>query len=112
MAGLNFVHKKGDTFDEVNFEVLVDAVALNLTGMVIRMQLRPECGGEVILSLTTVASAGLTIVNAALGLFKVNKQIINVPAGNYKYDIEFDYSGGDVRTWVSGEFLIECDITR
>jgi len=112
MAGLNFTHKKGDTFDEVNFEVIVDGTALNLTGMVIRMQLKSECGAVPVLSLTSVASAGITITNTSLGLFKINKQIIDIAKGNYKYDIEFDYSGGDVRTWVSGEFLIECDITR
>lgn len=108
----NFEHIKGDTFEAVNFELLKNNVAINLTGAVIRMQLRSECGGLIALSLTSVASAGITITNALNGLFKINKQIINIASGNYAYDLEIDFSDGTVKTWLSGSFLIECDITR
>jgi hypothetical protein len=109
---LNFSHIKGDTFEAVNFAVIKNAVVLNLTGAVIKMQLKKECGGVPILSFTTVASAGLTITNAAGGLFKINKQIINIPEYNYAYDIEITFSDGTVKTWVEGNFVIKCDITR
>ena len=112
MAGLNFKHIKGDTFDEVAFQILVDNVPLNLTNFVIRMQLREQCGGLVALNLTTASNAGLTIVNASQGRFKINKQIIDIDSGNYNYDIELKYPNNDVKTWIKGEFLIECDITR
>jgi len=109
---LNFSHIKGDTFELVNFALVKNTVALDLTGAVIKMQLKKECGGIPILSFTTVASAGLTILNAAGGLFKINKQIINIPEFNYIYDIEITFSNGDVKTWVSGDFIVKCDITR
>ena len=109
---LNFTHIKGDTFESVNFAVVKNSVALNLTGAVIKMQLKKECGGIPILSFTTVASAGLTITNASGGLFKINKQIINIAEFNYVYDIEITFSNGDVKTWVEGNFTINCDITR
>lgn len=109
---LNFEHIKGDTFEAVNFAVIKNAVVLNLTGAVIKMQLKKECGGVPILSFTTVASAGLTITNAAGGLFKINKQIINIPEYNYVYDIEITFSDGTVKTWVEGNFVVKCDITR
>ena len=109
---LDFTHIKGDTFEVVNFQMLVNAVALNLTGATLKMQLRKEYGGIVYLSLTSVTSAGLTITNAESGLFKINKQIINIDAGNYIYDIELDKSGGDVKTYISGNFLITNDVTR
>ena len=109
---LNFTHIKGDTFEAVNFAVVKNSVALNLTGAVIKMQLKKECGGIPILSFTTVASAGLTITNAVGGLFKINKQIINIAEFNYIYDIEITFSNGDVKTWVEGNFIINCDITR
>jgi hypothetical protein len=108
----NFTHIKGDTFDEMPFAIVKNSVALNLTGATIRMQLRSECGGLIALSLTSVASAGITITNAVGGLFKINKQIINIASGNYAYDLEILFSDGTVKTWLSGEFLIECDITR
>lgn len=108
----NFTHIKGDTFDEMPFAILKNAVAVNLTGAIIKMQLRSECGGLIALNLTSVANAGITITNAVGGLFKINKQIINIASGNYAYDLEILFSDGTVKTWLSGEFLIECDITR
>jgi hypothetical protein len=109
---LDFTHIKGDTFEAVNFELLVNTVALNLTGCTLRMQLRKEYGGIVYLSLTSVASAGITITSAASGLFKINKQVINIEAANYIYDIELVKADGTVKTYISGNFLITNDVTR
>jgi hypothetical protein len=109
---LNFSHIQGDTFEAVNFEVKKNNTAVNLTGAVIKMQLKKECGGVPILSFTSVANAGLTITSAANGLFKINKQIINIPEYNYSYDIEITFADGTVKTWVEGNFVVKCDITR
>lgn len=109
---LDFSHIKGDTFEAVNFAVVKNAVALSLTGAVIKMQLKKECNGVAILALTSVASAGLTITNAAGGLFKINQQIINIDEFNYVYDIQITFSDGTVKTWVEGNFIVKCDITR
>ena len=109
---LDFTHIKGDTFEAVNFAVIKNAVAVDLTGATIKMQLKKECGGIPFLSLTTVSSNGLTITNATGGLFKINKQIINISEYNYLYDIEITFSNGDVKTWIEGIFTINCDITR
>lgn len=108
---LNFQHIKSDTFEAVNFEINVDTIPVDLTDTTIRMQLRKEYGGVVGLSLTSVASAGITITDAVNGLFKINQQIINIPAFNYIYDIEFDFDG-IVKTYISGNFLILNDVTR
>lgn len=109
---LDFTHIKGDSFEAVNFQMLVNSVALNLTGCTLRMQLRKEYGGIVYLSLTSVASAGITITNAATGLFRINKQIINIDAVNYLYDIELIKSDGTVKTYISGNFYVTNDVTR
>lgn len=108
----NFTHIKGDTFEEVPFAIVKNGLPLSLTGAVIKMQLRTECGGLVALNLTSVANAGITITNAANGLFKINKQIINIASGLYEYDLQITFVDGTVKTWLSGDFLIECDITR
>lgn len=109
---LDFTHIKGDTFEAVNFQMLVNSVALDLTGCTLRMQLRKEYGGVVFLSLTSVANAGITITNASTGSFKINKQIINIDANNYIYDIELHKQNGDVKTYISGNFSVINDITR
>jgi glyoxylate utilization-related uncharacterized protein len=108
---LNFTHKRGDTFEAVNFEIMINEVAVDLTDTVIRMQLRKEYGGVIALNLTSIDNAGLTIIDAINGLFKINEQIINIDAGNYLYDIQFDFDG-EIKTYVSGNFLITNDVTR
>lgn len=110
--GLNFSHIKGDTFDKVDFALIRNTLPLDLTNCTVRMQIKKECNGISILSFTTVESAGLTIIDAVGGLFKINKQIINIPEFNYIYDIEITFSNGDVKTWISGDFFVTCDVTR
>jgi hypothetical protein len=109
---LDFTHIKGDSFEAVNFQMLVNSVELNLTGCTLRMQLRKEYGGVIFLSLTSVASAGITITNATTGLFRINKQIINIDANNYIYDIELIKADGTIKTYISGNFYVTNDVTR
>lgn len=109
---MNFTHIKGDTFEEVNFQINFNSSPFNLTGCVLKMQLRKEYQGLVFLSLTSVANAGITIVNASAGTFKINKQIINIEAFDYLYDIELTKSNGDKKTWISGNFLVTNNVTE
>ena len=110
--GLNFQNIKGDTFNEVSFELLLNSDPYSLEDAVIRMQLRKEYGGIPFLSLTSVANAGITITNDVNGLFKINEQIIDICAFNYLYDIEIEFGDGTVKTYISGNFLIKSDVTR
>lgn len=110
---LNFTHTKGDTFNEVAFEVKKNGTAINLTGATIRMQLRKEYEDvNPVLSLTSVANAGITITNATSGHFKINAQIINIEVFNYVYDIQFTLSSGEVKTYVKGAFNVTPEVTR
>lgn len=109
---LNFQNIKGDTFEQVSFEVKINDVAVDLTDAVIRMQLRKEYGGVVGLSLTSVDDAGITITNPELGSFKINQQVINIAPYNYLYDIEIHFADGTIKTWISGNFQILNDVTR
>jgi len=109
---MNFEHIKGDTFEEVNFAILVNTVALNLTGCTLKMQLRKEYQGLVFLNLTSVGNAGITITNAASGLFKINKQIIDIDAFDYLYDIEITKADGTKKTYISGVFSVTNNVTE
>ena len=109
---MNFTHKKGDTFDEVAFSLKINNVVVNLTGAVIKMQLKKNDDPSVsYLSLTSVASAGITITSPTAGLFKINSQIIDIEPFNYVYDIQITYASGIVKTYVSGNFNITKDVT-
>ena len=109
---MNFTHIKGDTFDLVAFSIKINNVVLDLTGATIKMQLKKNSTDVVpALSLTSVASAGITITNATGGLFKINQQIINIEVFNYVYDIQLTLASGVVKTYVSGTFSITPEIT-
>lgn len=110
---LQFKHIKGDTFDEVAFQLKINDSAVNLTGAVIKMQLR-KCYTDTTaaLSLTSVSSAGITITNASEGRFKINSQIIDIEVYNYVYDIQITLSSGVVKTYVQGGFNITNEVTR
>lgn len=110
--GLNFQSIKGDTFEQVTFELLINEEPYSLEDAVIRMQLRKEYGGIPFLSLTSVGNAGITITNAIQGHFKINEQIIDICPFNYLYDIEIQFGDGSIKTYVSGNFLIKNDVTR
>jgi hypothetical protein len=109
---LNISHYQGTTFEEMPFEILFNGVPKNLTDAVIHMRLRKEPKGVVFLDLTSVASAGITITNASGGLFKINKQIIDIEPFNYYYDIKITFSDGSVKTWIRDfRFLVTPKIT-
>lgn len=112
--GLDFRHLKGDTFDEVNFEVKINNVAVDLTGAVLKMQLRKDAYDHTTaptLSLTSVANAGITITQPTLGKFKINQQIIDIEVFNYFYDIQLTFSNGVVKTYVNGFFDVLIDVS-
>jgi hypothetical protein len=108
---LNFTHIKGDTFYEVDFEILKNQEAIDLTNAIIRMQVRQNYGGAIVLNFTSIDEEGITITDAVDGKFKINQRIIDIPAFNYIYDIQFTIDGV-VKTYVSGNFLVTNDVTR
>jgi hypothetical protein len=109
---MNFTHIKGDTFDEVAFSIKINNIALDLTGAVIKMQLKKSSDLTIaLLSFTSVSAAGITITNATGGLFKINQQIIDIEVFNYAYDIQLTLANGVVKTYVSGTFSITKEIT-
>jgi len=90
---LNFTHIKGDTFYEVDFEILKNQEAIDLTDAIIRMQVRQNYGGAIVLNFTSIDEEGITITDAVDGKFKINQRIIDIPAFNYIYDIQFTIDG-------------------
>jgi hypothetical protein len=108
---LNFKHKRGDTFYEVDFEILKNQQPIDLTTAIIRMQVRKDYGSPIVLNFTSVNDNGITITDAVDGKFTINQQIIDIRAFKYIYDIQFEING-IVSTYVSGDFLVTNDVTR
>jgi hypothetical protein len=102
-------HRKGDTFKGVIFAVLVNDVALDLTNAYIRMDMRLTPKKESVKRLTSETNGGITILDD--GKFQINKQIVDVPAAKYVYDIEITLASGDVDTYIAGTWTIVQDVT-
>jgi hypothetical protein len=103
-------HIKGDTFNGVQFEVLVNTIALNLTGASIKMQMRYTPTSVSVKEFNT--TSGITITDATAGKFKINKQIIDIAFKKYFYDIEITLQTGEVYTYIKGTWNILADITH
>jgi hypothetical protein len=103
---LNFTTKRGDTFKQTDFQIVINESPLDLTDGDVKIQLRKQPGGLVYLEPT------ITIFDPENGEFCIDEQIINIEACDYKYDIQVTTENGEVNTWVSGLFTITNDITR
>ena len=113
--------KKGDTFDGLVFTVSVNGTRLPLTGASIAIDLRVTPKGESVKRFSTdTDEGGITILTAGTtptvdtggdGQFMLDKQIIDVLANTYKYDIEIILANTTVKTYVGGTWIISQDVT-
>jgi hypothetical protein len=105
-------HTKGDTFDGVEFTLLVNNTLVDLTGAIILMDLRLEKDGAKIEEFTSVGDANITISSpGTLGVFTFNNQTIDVTAARYYYDIEIEFQDGTKKTYIRGTWQITQDVT-
>ena len=105
-------HIKGDTLKEIVFTMTLNEEPMDLTDVIIQSQFRKHPNSkDAVLFLTSVDNEGITITENP-GEFKINQQIIDIPAGDYVYDIEFTFDDGTVKTYIYGDFKVIQDITR
>lgn len=100
---------KGDTYDGVEFEVLVNSVAKDLTSTVIRCMFRRETKKGAVVK-TVFNGSGITKTDAANGLFQIDSFTVDFPVGTYYYDIQFNDSGV-IKTYVGGTWNVIQDVT-
>jgi len=107
----NIEHYKGDTFRAIPMQIKFNGIAIDITNYIITMQLKKEIGGVPYLTLSSIANAGITIVNGIIGIFEINEQIIDIKSGTYIYDIEFN-DNNIIDTYIRGSFNIIGDVTN
>jgi hypothetical protein len=109
----NFAAKKGDTYPgNYIFQVLVNNTPLDLTGAVIKADFKAS--PDHVVALTMISNGDtpkIEITDAQAGKFRFKKQIIDVKAGAYVYDVQITTQGGDVYTYLKGTLTVEQDIT-
>jgi len=108
-------HIKGDTFNEVIFTInqLVSGTTqpMDLTGASARMHFKLTPQSLAALEMTT-ANSKLAIIDATAGKLAIVKQVIDIAAGHYQFDLEVTLQSGDVYTVIAGELTIKQDITN
>jgi hypothetical protein len=105
-------HIAGDTVSARRFTVTRTAGGVaapeNLTGVAIHCWFQRSDPIDVQLSVGT----GITLVNAAGGVFDLGPFRAPAAPGVYRYDIQFAYPDGRVRTYVAGKLKILPDVSK
>lgn len=110
-GNLPLTHYKGDTFD-LQLEMLdANDDPIDLTQYVnITMQIKKKAkSDEVIASLDL--TDGITI-SGVDNRFLDLKKVIDVPAYEYVYDLQFKIDNDNIFTYLAGTFIVEQDVTR
>lgn len=99
-------HIAGDTWDGIPaITIQKNGSAVDLTNALIEMQVRPSIDSPVYFELHQ--NNGITIVDPpSAGNIQIPPQIVDIPSGNYVYDIKVTFNTGEVRTELGGNWLI------
>ena len=102
---------RGDTHDGTTFTVNVNGSPYDLTNVTITAKFRKDSKtGPELLSVTN--GAGITVSNAAGGIFDLDPFIVDFPPGTHYYDIQFVQADGVVKTYIKGTMTVEQDVTN
>lgn len=99
---------KGDTFDGVILELLLDGDPMDLTGATISMKVRAQSPTGTLVDTLTLANTRLTLLANILTIVPF---LVTYAAGKYYYDIEIVFSDGRVKSYIGGDWTILQDTT-
>jgi hypothetical protein len=101
---------KGDTFKDLQFTLSINSVAEDLTDYTIACKFRKNTKtGRIAKAIDT--TAGITLVDAINGVFKIDAFTCDFDVATYYYDIEFTNGSGEIDTYIQGTFKVEQDVT-
>ncbi len=109
---LDITHRRGDTLLlNINFKDS-SGTALNIDGYTFKMEIRRENTDDA-LNGALISTIPETSSPATNGIILINvpyTDMIDLVGGEYVYDIQALNTSG-LQTWVTGEFLVEEDVT-
>ena len=106
-------HRSGDTWRGISTITIVEnETPIDLTGCKIYIQFRSiyNLASPVVLLLSTDNNT-VNILVPTLGIISIPEQIVNVPTGIYRYDLQIDFPNGESKTFLEGEWEIIPGIT-
>lgn len=101
-------HYSGDTFEALIITLEEDSSPIDLTAATIEIDFETLSGQK---KLELTVGDGITINDALNGEFQIDEQVISLPTGRYKYDIQVTI-GNTVTTYLKGTWNILDDITN
>jgi hypothetical protein len=106
-------HISGNTWDGIpSISFLRNSIPLSLSGAYIHMQVRQSIDSPVVLDLDNI-NGGIMINTPALsGIVTIPPQIVDIPVGNYIYDLKLILSSGETKTYMGGKWTILPKVTR
>jgi len=109
---LDITARRGDTCQfQINFKNAA-GTALNLTGYTFLMEVRENNLSDVVddflvLAIATMADATTGVVSFAITAANMR----GLPGGDYVYDIQARKDPSTSNTWVTGDFIVEEDVS-
>jgi hypothetical protein len=97
---------KGDTWDGAALTISSGGTPDNLTDYTIQMFVEQPGNNTPSKTLTTVASGGITITDAAAGEFEIDAFVMDLAAGDYEYRIKLTSGTGRIKTRIKGTWKI------
>lgn len=110
--------KAGDTFNGIQLTIALTSQGvtnpIDLTGAIVRMYVRKSSKCPTILELSSDSNIPeIVFTDAVNGVLRIEPLIVpSVTSFKYKYDMEFTYPNGVIKTYLKGFFPIEEDITK
>lgn len=105
--------KAGDDWDGIaSVSYIINNVAQDLTGSLIRMQVKTHPRSPEWVAQWTTTDGSIQITDALNGLFRVVGRKIDFAPGLYAWDIEVTLATGKTKTVADGRWRITQDVTR
>lgn len=101
---------KGDTLESVAFTITYTGTTtpVDLTGTTVKCQFRKPFNGAIVADLSL--GNGLTMDDPDLGIIVIDDILeLDWDVDNYRYDIEFTYPTGRIKTYIKGTINIVSD---
>jgi hypothetical protein len=108
------IHVQGDTWKGLYSVTFIrQGSAIDLTNAEVRMQVRLSIDSPSVFDLSTNGNSGINFIEPlSAGIITIPPQVVNIPIGNYKYDLKIIYPDGYIKTYFKGLFPVISHFTR
>lgn len=100
---------RNDTWSQT-FAIKSNNIPVDLTGCEVLIEVKKKPGVSVS-ELTLTNTNGVSIIGDDSNMIVLNK-LVDIPAGNYVYDINVTFPSGEVKTYVWGNFFVQEDVSK